>query len=154
MFVTDVEISETYDLAVIAIENCNDRPFFALAESGDAKRTEKVWAMGFPGISRDVVEPNPELEAGEPTTWFSTGQLEYIVTQGEISRVAEDVKFGQMIQHDADTDPGSSGGPLVLENGRVIGINTAVNKRATADGRVEGAGVNLSIGISTILKEL
>lgn len=152
--VSDVKISDSYDLAEISIRNCTDRPFFTLANNEDAKRTEKVWAIGFPGISRDVIEPNPKLDSGEPSTWFSDGQLEYIITQGEISRVAEDVKFGQMIQHDADIDPGSSGGPLVLESGRVIGINTAGLKRATVDGQVLGAGVNLSIGISTILKEL
>ena len=78
LFVTDVEISETYDLAAIAIENCNDRPFFALAESGDAKGQ-----ISLGNGLRDKPEWLSQIRVG---SWRTNdlvfyGAPEYIVTQ-------------------------------------------------------------------------
>ena len=50
--------------------------------------------------------------------------MEYLTSKGEISD-ANDVQYGiNYIRHNAVLSPGSSGGPLINENGQIIGINT------------------------------
>jgi putative serine protease PepD len=50
----------------------------------------------------------------------------------------------QYLQHDAEVNPGNSGGPLVDSCGRVVGVNTQV---AYIPGQVSRApGINFAIG--------
>jgi serine protease Do len=71
------------------------------------------------------------------------------VTSGVVSALNRDIHdtpFDDYIQTDASTNPGSSGGPLIDLQGRVIGINTAY---LTGNGK--GVG---SIGIAFALPSL
>jgi serine protease Do len=65
--------------------------------------------------------------------------LEHTVSAGIISakeRTGRDVQLGDpdayysFLQTDASINPGNSGGPLLDLNGRVVGINTAINQSA------------------------
>lgn len=65
--------------------------------------------------------------------------LEHTVSAGIISakeRTNQDVQLGDpdayysFLQTDASINPGNSGGPLIDLNGRVVGINTAINQGA------------------------
>ena len=55
------------------------------------------------------------------------------------------------IRTDAKIVPGNSGGPLVLTDGRVIGINTLKQMIRAPEGQFEGLG--LAITIDTALRE-
>ena len=95
---------ELTDLAVIKVDATDLVP----AEWGNSDLLEvgaMVWAIGSP---------------------FG---LQNSVTSGIISsteRHGENKPYQEFLQTDAAVNPGNSGGPLVDENGRVVGINTLI----------------------------
>ena len=96
-------VSECSDLAVIDIDG-DGFPFLAWSEAPVDVGLD-VYAAGFP--------------AGDP---------EYTLTRGIISKARADGDTGwasldYVLEHDASIHPGSSGGPLVDEEGRVVGVN-------------------------------
>jgi serine protease Do len=59
---------------------------------------------------------------------FPLGDPEYTATKGVVSKAEADGESGwasvaSVIEHDANIQPGNSGGPLVAADGRVVGIN-------------------------------
>ncbi|MEZ5410777.1 MAG: trypsin-like peptidase domain-containing protein [Acidimicrobiales bacterium] len=80
-------------------------------------------------------------------------ELQQTVTAGIISAVDRPVMTGRnepyytaMIQTDAPINPGNSGGALADRQGRVIGINTAIE---TGGGSNTNAGIGFAIPIDT-----
>lgn len=111
------------DLAVIrAAEDVPDRialalhPDTSLIEAGD-----KVYALGYPGTSDEWV-------IDEFSGQKYLGSVESVtVTDGVIS-LHSSFNNGSanvnIIQHTANINHGNSGGPLIDENGAVVGVNT------------------------------
>jgi len=63
--------------------------------------------------------------------------LDHTVTAGIVSAVGRDIGAGpydDFIQTDAAINPGNSGGPLLSLDGKVVGINTAINPQANTIG--------------------
>lgn len=93
------------DIAVLKVEAKHPLPFIQLGNSRDVKAGEWVVAMGNP---------------------FGLGGS---VTAGIVSAVSRDIGAGpydQFIQVDAPINQGNSGGPLFTQDGKVIGMNTAI----------------------------
>ena len=93
------------DIAVLKINAAKPLPFIQLGNSRDVKPGEWVVAMGNP---------------------FGLGGS---VTAGIVSAVSRDIGSGpydQFIQVDAPINQGNSGGPLFTQDGKVIGMNTAI----------------------------
>jgi serine protease Do len=93
------------DIAVLKIDAGHRLPYIELGESNDVKPGEWVVAMGNP---------------------FGLGGT---VTAGIVSAVSRDIGDGpydQFIQTDAPINEGNSGGPLFTQQGKVIGMNTAI----------------------------
>jgi len=75
------------------------------------------------------------------------------VTQGVVSLNSYPYNGveGLAIMHDAELNPGNSGGPLFNLNGDVIGINVAkVPSITTTDGTIAAEGLNYSLSINKI----
>ncbi len=93
------------DIAVLKVQAPRPLPFIQLGNSRDVKPGEWVVAMGNPfGLSSTV-------------------------TAGIVSAVSRDIGQGpydQFIQVDAPINQGNSGGPLFTQDGKVIGMNTAI----------------------------
>jgi serine protease Do len=93
------------DIAVLKVDAPHPLPFIQLGNSRDVKPGEWVVAMGNPfGLSSTV-------------------------TAGIVSAVSRDIGAGpydQFIQVDAPINQGNSGGPLFTQDGKVIGMNTAI----------------------------
>jgi serine protease Do len=93
------------DIAVLKVDAKRSLPFIQLGNSRDVKPGEWVVAMGNP---------------------FGLGGT---VTAGIVSAVSRDIGAGpydQFIQVDAPINQGNSGGPLFTQDGKVIGMNTAI----------------------------
>jgi serine protease Do len=93
------------NIAVLKVNPSHPLPFIQLGDCRDVKRGEWVVAMGNP---------------------FGLGGT---VTAGIVSAVNRDIGAGpydQFIQVDAPIKKGNSGGPLFTQDGKVIGMNTAI----------------------------
>ncbi len=94
-----------YDLAILAPRGGPwPKGMQALTVSSlRARDLDEVIATGHPGLG------------GVPS---------YQSTRGHVSNASLDLGHVTYIQHSAPIDPGSSGGPLLSESGKVIGVNT------------------------------
>jgi serine protease Do len=93
------------DLAVLKVEAGRPLPYIELGDSGTVKPGEWVIAMG-----------NPYGLGGS-------------VTAGIVSALGRDIGSGpydSFLQIDAPINRGNSGGPLFTQDGRVVGVNTAI----------------------------
>jgi serine protease Do len=93
------------DIAVLKINAGHQLPYIQMGDSNDVKPGQWVVAMGNP---------------------FGLGGT---VTAGIVSAISRDIGDGpydQFIQTDAPINEGNSGGPLFTQQGKVIGMNTAI----------------------------
>jgi serine protease Do len=93
------------DLAVLKVDAGKPLPHIQLGDSGSVKVGEWVLAMGNP---------------------FGLGGT---VTAGIVSALGRDIGSGpydSFLQVDAPINRGNSGGPLFTQDGRVVGVNTAI----------------------------
>ncbi len=93
------------DVAVLHVDAKHPLPYIQLGDSNTVKPGEWVVAMGNP---------------------FGLGGS---VTAGIVSALGRDIGAGpydQFIQIDAPINQGNSGGPLFTQDGKVVGINTAI----------------------------
>ncbi len=93
------------DIAVLKVDAPHPLPYLQLGDSKDVQVGEWVIAIGNPfGLSESV-------------------------TAGIVSAVGRSIGAGpydQFIQVDAPINRGNSGGPLITQDGKVIGMNTAI----------------------------
>jgi len=108
---TVIKTDPRNDLAILKIEVNNLKPM-QIQSSLEIKRGEKVYAMGFPRIWSQGVEPK--------------------LTDGVISSLSGLKDEAVMFQISNSIQPGNSGGPLFLENGKVVGIIDASLNEAYA----------------------
>lgn len=107
------------DIAVLKIE-AFDLPILELGDSDQIKIGQTVIAIG-----------------------YTLGEYKNTVTKGVVSGINRTVTAGSynssevleaVIQTDAAINPGNSGGPLLDLQGKVIGINTAINQNGESIG--------------------
>jgi S1-C subfamily serine protease len=127
--------SEDLDLAIIKI-NIKDLPEATLGDSENIKIGNKVYAIGNPvgyELQRTV------------TAGIISGTNRTIRIEDE----DEKIYMESLIQTDATINQGNSGGPLINQNGEIIGITTIKIEDA------EGIGFAIPINIvKPILKKL
>ena len=114
---------EKLDLAALSID-AKGLPAIALGDSKALKIGQWVTAVGHPWGVLGAASVGNVIEVGVPMEWNGTGR--------------------EMIQVGIQLRPGHSGGPLVDENGRLVGINTMIS----------GPQVGLAIPIHIIQKFL
>jgi S1-C subfamily serine protease len=143
-----VHESSSFDMAILKIDGISNSPYFRLHSGSDLPRGTKVWAMGFPAASRGAISEEEDFDAYRRLLspnidlWFKDSDFAYSLTEGSVSVVSDRTGFGTAIQHTADVNPGNSGGPLMMENGCVVGINTLYFKST--------AGMMLSLSMSDL----
>jgi serine protease Do len=103
-----VGVSECSDLAVIDIEGEGFRYLNWSAE--EVSVGLEIYAAGFP--------------LGDPEYTLTSGIIAKANADGESSWASVD----HVIQHDASTNPGNSGGPIIDGNGGVIAVHYAGNQ--------------------------
>ena len=110
------DTNTTYNAQILAVSECSD---LALID---------IEGEGFNYLAWDT---NP-ITVGTQVfaAGFPQGNPGYTLSEGEITRdnITGDSAWAsvdQVIEHDAAMNPGSSGGPLVSQQGQVIGVNFA-----------------------------
>ncbi|GAP36693.1 trypsin-like serine protease [Piscinibacter sakaiensis] len=104
--------SEQHDLAVAVAEHDipGKEPVPAIVRAADIASRDEVYVLGFPGIVDEMAADDNMLR---PTT-----------TRGIVGRKIETASRTGMLQVDARTIGGNSGGPWVDPCGRLVGIHS------------------------------
>lgn len=103
-------ISKDYDLAVLCFKYINDGTIEEIEIADDPKINDDVIALGAPEGQKNAITIGKAISYNK----LSSNSEE------DISQVKFDI-----IVHDAPIDHGSSGGPLVNPEGKLIGLNFA-----------------------------
>lgn len=108
--------SEQDDYAILTLnDKIGGRGVLTLADSSQVTPTQTVYALGFPG----AISLTESLIDSENIPYDKD---DVTITEGVVQKT-KNLNNTDVIQHGCDTLPGNSGGPLVDELGRVIGIN-------------------------------
>lgn len=107
---------ESPDLAVLVTERpVTERIPLPLLSSDYVEIAQDVYALGFPAIADQMSDNADELPSGID---------DMTLTKGVISKLKVVSDGADCFQTDAVIHGGNSGGPLVTEDGFVIGVNT------------------------------
>lgn len=130
------------DAEEVRLIDRHGRDLTALVIARDPVRDVAVISLPGAGKGLDLAPDAPGL--GDEV--FALGAplgIEFTLTEGRISTLARQVDIAVpmlMLQHDAAVNPGSSGGPLVDTEGRLVGMNSRI-----ADGSRMFVGIAYAI---------
>lgn len=135
--------SSTYTAKVVGFDPDKDVAVLKLEVPADKQAALKPVTLGSSG---DLLVGQKVFALGNP---FG---LDHTLTAGIISGVGRELNTGlssikNVIQTDAAINPGNSGGILMNNQGKVIGINTAI---ADPTGKGSSSGVGFAIPISDV----
>ena len=129
----------TYDIALLDIVGPKPKAYKAAKFGKSEALTEGQWVIA----------------TGNP--FFLAGDGRCVATLGVISGLERflrgDFTYADAIQHDAEVNPGNSGGPLWNLAGEFVGINGMISTRGDGSGAgASNTGASFSIPIHLILR--
>jgi serine protease Do len=130
-----VGASECNDLALIQVDVDDDVAFFDWFD-GEIKAGLDVYAAGFP--------------LGDPEFTLTRGIVAKAKAGGDLTGTSS---IDHTIEHDANIQPGNSGGPLLTPDGRVAGVNYAGGATATTTAQFYAIASNLAQDVVTELEQ-
>ena len=147
-----VYVSSEHDFAVLKADTTDQLPMFRLLGTREPLVASKVTACGFPGAAQGLLSDDEILDTlgrqSSATTIdkkFKPRDFDYTSTSGSVSRIAVEEGGRSWIQHDAQIHGGNSGGPLISEDGVVVGINTSAP---------DAAGISFALSMVQFRDEL
>jgi serine protease Do len=118
------ELDKSYNAKVLGVSECNDLAVIKLATNdemphldwydGDIKAGLDVYAAGYP--------------LGDPEFTLTKGIVAKAKAGGDLTGTSS---IDHTVEHDANIQPGNSGGPLVDAEGKVVAVNYAGGAHAT-----------------------
>jgi S1-C subfamily serine protease len=123
------------DLAVLRVADHAGMQTFPLGSQEELKQGEQVVAVGYPASAS--LDDNLTSTAGVVSR-----------VEGSFQAPAPDApSFANVVQTDAALNPGNSGGPLIDERKRLVGVNTAT---LTSIGSAPIQGQGYAIGVDRV----
>ncbi len=119
------------DLALLEVDDAEGMRDLSLGSQQDLEQGQEVVALGFPA--------NPSLR-GELT---STAGVVSVPRSAFVLPIPGSPRFKNLIQTDAALNPGSSGGPLVDSDGRLVGVNTAIYAAREGPASTQGYAIGV-----------
>ena len=123
------------DIAIIKLPSATDkRTALSIRSSSEVEVGETVYALGYPGTAK----------VGQDFKTYD--QNDITLTRGVISKkMTPNFSTYSAFQMDTYISGGNSGGPLVDENGFVVGINSA---------GIEASGIDIGMNYAIVTDEL
>ncbi|SFB20707.1 MULTISPECIES: S1C family serine protease [unclassified Bacillus (in: firmicutes)] len=127
-------INEGKDVAVVKIEGKN-LPTLKLGNSDDIQNQDNIWVIGYPAAAdSDLLSPDSSLVSS--------------MNAGQISATSKKTEQGSpVIQLNAASTHGNSGGPVINEKGEIVGLLTF--RGDTVNGQ-EVQGFNFAVPVNTV----
>lgn len=130
---------------VLGVSECNDLAVLQLTDPGP-----------YPYVDWYTGEIQPPLEVF--TAGFPLGDPEFTITRGVVSKAEADgntpwASVRRVIEHDANIQPGNSGGPLVTADGEVVAVNYAGGDPGTGTSQFFAIAADLAIPVVERLRE-
>jgi serine protease Do len=140
------DTSQSYNATILGVSECNDLALIDIAESEPLPYLE--WYNG-------EIAPGIEVYAAG----FPLGDPEYTLTRGIVSKaeaggdLTGTSSIDHTIEHDANIQPGNSGGPLIDAAGQVVGVNYAGGAVATTTAQFYAIASDLAQPVIEKLKD-
>ena len=127
-------INDGKDVAVLKIEGKN-LPTLTLGDSETIEDQNNIWVIGYPAAAdSDLLSPDSSLESS--------------MNAGQISATSKKTEQGSpVIQINAASTHGNSGGPVINDKGEIIGLLTF--RGDTVNGQ-EVQGFNFAVPVNTV----
>jgi S1-C subfamily serine protease len=130
------------DLAVLKVGDTKGMKAFPLASQDDVKEGDRVVAVGYPA--------NAALD----TTLTSTEGVVSVARSSFRAPSADAPSYPNVIQTDAALNPGNSGGPLIGDDKKLVGVNAATLLRSGGT-PIQGQGYAIGVDrLKEVLKTL
>jgi serine protease Do len=140
------ETDASYNASIVGVSECNDLALIDIVESepfqyldwydGEISPGLAVYAAGFP--------------LGDPEYTLTGGIVSKAQAGGDLTGTSS---IDHTIEHDANIQPGNSGGPLVAEDGTVVAVNYAGGASATTTAQFYGIASDLAQPVITRLMD-
>jgi serine protease Do len=111
------ELDDSYNATVVGVSECNDLALIQIDTDQELPHLE--WYDGAPTTGLEIYAAGYPL--GDPEFTLTRG----IVAKAEAGGETPWASIDSTIEHDANIQPGNSGGPLVSADGRVVAVNYA-----------------------------
>ena len=123
-----ITVSNKYDLAIVQVMTPKKTPFLSIREADNLVPGERLFAVG------------------------ASAGLQATVTDGVFTAFRKlDEAQAELIQFSAPVNPGNSGGPLVDETGKVVGV---VSQKFLAQRGIPISGVGFAVPSSQLKEDL
>jgi S1-C subfamily serine protease len=156
-----LHVSDEFDMAILKIDETTPN-YFRLSNSTEFSRNIEVVACGFPGAAEGTVSFEEEVKKKvtekvlheKVEKYYNQRDFIFSSVKGPISRVFAEETGRNWIQHAANIIHGYSGGPLLTEDGTVVGINTRVADANIGKNFQIAPGIGYALTMPQMRKEI